>query len=297
MKEIWRLVSDDLNLRAPEPCEVVPQSQPDERQLSQEHIISAPGSRFKFVPHALIRPVDDIQTNAYRLSYPTLLSAGGGCLFMWDVRTGKLVERMNDIESQSPAPLGTQHLNHPDGDNVLDGIRYVDVNDKYAFVCGRRSIKAFRRHTHPDPSSTATQSGSSDGSPTACCVMALFQSDLKREGKWAYEAQYVEEYELSLGILLPASPESEASTVDWLEDSHDEIPNEGDNRCVAESDEEEREENPGDEQIYLAPGRWRHPEKVVVRHILAFTSLPVTPRPKVEYGFDQPCVASQHAHS
>jgi len=63
-------------------------------------------------------------TLAYRLAYPTLVSAGEGHAFLHDVRTGALVQTV-EIDVRS--------------------ICYVDVDERYLFVCGLRALHVFSR--------------------------------------------------------------------------------------------------------------------------------------------------------
>jgi hypothetical protein len=213
---------------------------------------------------------------------------------MWDVRTGRLLERMHDTEFQVPASHGIQDAVPFNSDNLLDGVRYVDVNDKYAFVCGKRCIKVFRRHPLPDPSTTTAQSDSPEGSQTAFCAMALSQSDLRLQGRWLYRVKYVEEEELVVESPSLVSPELEDDALASFEDSRDE-PSEGDSDgWVTENDEGERGE-PGNRQIYPVPGRWRHPEKVVVRHRVEMPMASELSSQLVRYSSIQTCVAGQYS--
>ncbi|KAF9445089.1 hypothetical protein P691DRAFT_777811 [Macrolepiota fuliginosa MF-IS2] len=104
-KEVWRLVSEETEPGAPDPdeFEVVPESRPDNLQLHPVHSHPSAG-RLKFVPHAFLRPPANAQTRAFRFVYPTLLMGGDDSLFLWDVRNGKLVDRMDGIQTQMPGP-------------------------------------------------------------------------------------------------------------------------------------------------------------------------------------------------
>ena len=188
-KEVWRLVSQNPEVPDPEEFQVVPQSRPNESQLSAVHI-APPGSCLKFVPHALLRPPGDVPTKAFRFVYPTLLVASFNCLFFWDVRTGELVERMDDIGNQMP-PGG--FANNPTWANIVSGtssslgrILYVDVNDKYALVCGELAFKMFQRQTSQTHKSTSKDSRASS------CVMRFTDDQLQKRGKWEMGLGYIQ---------------------------------------------------------------------------------------------------------
>jgi hypothetical protein len=63
-------------------------------------------------------------TRAYRLAYPTLLCASSEWAFLHDVRTGALVQTID---------LG------------LENICYVDVNERYVFVCEPEALYVYSR--------------------------------------------------------------------------------------------------------------------------------------------------------
>lgn len=242
-KEVWRLVSDEPGTSGPGEYEVVPESQPDRIQLHPAHTYSL-GGRLKFVPHALLRPPGNVPTRAFRFVYPTLLVGGEDTLFLWDVRTGRLVERMDDIQRQMPKRIGgvgsrevvrgedaqahteqgamaaTQGMeteseegsegdddNDDEGDansqasqaldeDELGDICYVEVNDKYAFVCGSGVFKVFRRRT----TDVDTARGESEASRTADCVLAVTESQLRRQGTWYFRVGYVKSEDLPEGF-------------------------------------------------------------------------------------------------
>ncbi|KAJ3564193.1 hypothetical protein NP233_g8457 [Leucocoprinus birnbaumii] len=199
-RPIWGLDSS-ASIREyldPEGFEVVPESMPDEVQLNAIHVM-APGARLKFVPHALLRPPDNVPTRAFRFVYPTLLVAATNCLLLWDVRTGRLVERMDDIVTQMPHPeMMTNQTQtyasvaaHSSG--RLGRICYVEVNDKYALVCGDRTFKVFHRGSSQED----TRSPSSNGETrSANCVMAITRSQLQKRGRWNFSLGYVQSEDL-----------------------------------------------------------------------------------------------------
>jgi len=206
-KEVWRLVSQNPEIPDPEDFEVVPQSKPDESQLSAIHI-APPGGRLKFVPHALLRPPGGVPTKAFRFVYPTLLVASINCLFFWDVRTGELVERMDNIGGQMPpdglASNQTWANIVANTSGSLGRILYVEVNDRYALVCGELAFKMFQRQTSQAHKST------SEDTRTGSCVMGLTDDQLQKRGRW----------EMSLGYIqpknLPPNFEDRRRTSDYL---------------------------------------------------------------------------------
>lgn len=320
MKEVWRLVSDDPEIRAPEPYQVVIESQPDAFQLNPEHIfLNSPRHRIQFVPHALLRPPNDIPTRAFRLAFPTLLAAAADSLLFWDVRTGELVERMDFIQLQMPIPLGSAESStsspppHPPESimtGILGDICYVDLNDKYAFVCGVQPVKVFRRqHTPTTPPTTTSQQPSSSSSTQnpiepntrANCVMALINSSLQRRGKWYFRVGYVDEEDLPIGFRDWKSRKSNSREVYLAESDEVDIApftyfQQGEFVGTIESESESEDEDEvvvgegggrdsawrrrrrnrrGNKLIRPVPGMWRNQDKVVVKHKMAMSTASV----------------------
>lgn len=238
-KEVWRLVSVNPEVPDPEAFEIAPESRPDEVQLNAIHITS-PGARLKFVPHALLHPPDNVPTRAFRFVYPTLMVAATTCLLLWDVRTGQLVERMNDIATQMPGGESTGNQTQTwaaavaNSSSRLGRICYVEVNNKYALVCGERTFKMFQRQ--PSQSETRVPS---DVPRTARCVMAITRSQLQKRGRWIVNLGYVEpadlppefegwdsknepkEMENGQESDGDASTEEESMVIDWEHDESD----------------------------------------------------------------------------
>jgi hypothetical protein len=119
-KDVWRLASDCA------PGEVATHAPPDEEQNRADEFFSALhhgyAQRGHFRPWA--RLVFPVLTPAYRLVYPTLLSASSGRAFLHDVRTGALVQTID---------LGLE--------NICD----VDVNERYVFVCEFEALHVYSR--------------------------------------------------------------------------------------------------------------------------------------------------------
>jgi hypothetical protein len=131
-KDVWRLASDCA------PGEVATHAPPDEEQKRAGELFSmlyhrhAPRGHFR--PWA--RLVFPVETRAYRLVYPTLLCASSEWAFLHDVRTGALVQTID---------LG------------LENICYVDVNERYVFVCEPEALHVYSR-------------GDSDGGAEVLCI-------------------------------------------------------------------------------------------------------------------------------
>jgi hypothetical protein len=125
-KEVWRLASD---FSAED--EVATYSSPDGEQMDASaraatmHHQYAPRGQFR--PWALLAFPD--LTRAYRLAYPTLISANSKQAFLHDVRTGALVQTI-DIN--------------------LRTLCYVDVNERHAFVCEPNAVHVFSRESRSE---------------------------------------------------------------------------------------------------------------------------------------------------
>jgi hypothetical protein len=238
-KEVWRLVSVNPEIPDPEECEVVSESLPDEFQMDQMHSCF-PGGRLKFVPHALLRPPGNLPTRAFRFVYPTLFVAASNSLLLWDVRTGKLVECIGDIQSQMPPHAVPNSV-------VIGRICYVEVNEKYAFVCGDKSFKIFQRRG--PKTDTSKSEDSNNVRRKANCVLAIIGSQLRRRGKWYMRLGYVKQEDLPVGFedwrtresYLEAEEdtdepelEDEPMVTDWAAEAADDM---------EEEEEEEEEDN------------------------------------------------------
>jgi hypothetical protein len=122
-KEVWRLASDFAD---GEP-EEAPHAPPDEKQRRTHAFFPTAihprhGRRGHFRPWASLS--FPAFTRAYRLAYPTLLCAGTDRAFLCDVRTGALVQAI---------------------DIGLTDVCYVDVDERYVFVCEPEVLRVFSR--------------------------------------------------------------------------------------------------------------------------------------------------------
>ncbi|KAF8256986.1 hypothetical protein EI94DRAFT_1671647 [Lactarius quietus] len=110
-KEVWRLASDFVPV-----SEFAAEAPPSDRQVAVSAQVAelyrhyAP--RGQFQPWALLRSPESVY--AYRLRYPTLIFANHEHAFLYDVRTGALVQTINF------------HLR---------ALYSVDVTERHAFLC------------------------------------------------------------------------------------------------------------------------------------------------------------------
>jgi hypothetical protein len=127
-KEVWRLARDFQDSDIPEDFK------PDASMItaSEEAARRNPSStgRGHFKPWALLQMPE--LTRAFRFSYPTLLSANANDAYLWDVPTSRLVETISNIHVRNQ-------------DESLGRLNYVDVNDKYVFICGSVQLRIFAR--------------------------------------------------------------------------------------------------------------------------------------------------------
>ncbi|KJA15540.1 hypothetical protein HYPSUDRAFT_194203 [Hypholoma sublateritium FD-334 SS-4] len=121
-KEVWRRTEDNV-----EPSTLVT-SFPDARQIKMGERTSTLCARAQFTPYALFQMPG--HTRAYRFVYPTLLVANLESAFLWDIRTGEMVQTLDGIqdvlpfgegqESDAPAPPAStpDHHGMPEGESA-----------------------------------------------------------------------------------------------------------------------------------------------------------------------------------
>jgi len=121
-KEVWRLASNFAE------GEVAADAPPGDEQMA----VSAEFANIyrHYAPYGQFRPwsllkLDEIVLS-YRLAYPTLICASEEHTFLYDVRTGSLVQTINI------------HLRY---------ISDVDVNERHAFVCELDVVHVFSRES------------------------------------------------------------------------------------------------------------------------------------------------------
>ncbi|GLB36880.1 hypothetical protein LshimejAT787_0311670 [Lyophyllum shimeji] len=143
-KEVWRRV-DDFSVE--EAASVVPESLPRPRQkrvfaaaLEKYRAAAETSTRGHFRPWAVLHPPQT--TRAFRFSYPTLGAAAWDTVYLWDVRTGTLVQTIDQTQ------LGSNGEGEEDPAlEFLGDINYIEVSEKYVFLCGIHSLRAFSRET------------------------------------------------------------------------------------------------------------------------------------------------------
>ncbi|KAI0090764.1 hypothetical protein BDY19DRAFT_992179 [Irpex rosettiformis] len=121
-KEVWRLASQYESSPSP----------PDELQQLISFTINRymPTSKGHFKPWAILNPPES--GRAFRFVYPTLLVANMNMAWLFDVERCELVKTISDIQRLvSGSFLGT--------------INYVELSERYAFVCGSFAFRIFDR--------------------------------------------------------------------------------------------------------------------------------------------------------
>jgi hypothetical protein len=108
--------------------EVAADALPDDEQMAVSADVAglyhhyAPRGQFR--PWALLR-LDEF-VSKYRVAYPTLVCASMDHIFLYDVRTGSLVQTINIC---------------------LQSIGSVDLNERHAFVCETNVVHVFLRES------------------------------------------------------------------------------------------------------------------------------------------------------
>ncbi|KAI0079285.1 hypothetical protein K474DRAFT_683461 [Panus rudis PR-1116 ss-1] len=130
-KEIWRLTMVDEE-SPPEP----PPGRQDQVQIQlgegTARIARIIRSRLYFRPWALLSTPEWGQ--AFRFVYPYLLVASLTKAYVYDVVSAILVQTIED----------TQNVNDPTNVQLGD-INYVELNDKYVFICGSIELRIYSR--------------------------------------------------------------------------------------------------------------------------------------------------------
>lgn len=134
-KEVWRRV-DDYDLS--EADERVTESLPSPRQTKVFDSLAAPftgsSTRGHFRPWGLLRAPQP--TRAFRFFYPILGAAAWDHVFLWDVRTGALVQTIENTQREA------------NGDHeFLGDINYIEVGLRHVFLCGVGGLRGFSRET------------------------------------------------------------------------------------------------------------------------------------------------------
>lgn len=115
-------------------------------------------TRGQFIPWALLHP--PTPTRAFRFVYPILLVVSLSKAYLYDVRTGRLVQEINNIQSARPKLSGSFSSTNfylrsrVPGIVSLTGVQtsfghlnYVDHSPQHLFICGEGSLRVFSRQT------------------------------------------------------------------------------------------------------------------------------------------------------
>ncbi|KAF8325348.1 hypothetical protein F5887DRAFT_1019634 [Amanita rubescens] len=155
-KEVWRLTEYDIYYPTQSSGDetsptVIADARPDDDQrrayeLSQNldpYVSEQQRSpRYgKFTPWALLHP--PTPTRAFRFIYPTLLVVSFARAYMYDVRTGKLVQVIDNLQTAQPI-LSVSLTGAP---TFLGHLNYVDHSPQHLFICGEGSLRVFSRQT------------------------------------------------------------------------------------------------------------------------------------------------------
>jgi hypothetical protein len=117
-----------------------------------------------FKPWAYLTLPDNDSGRAYRLADNFILGvASRERVYLFDVRSGELVQTIDNIQGEVRAPLapsietlsaslqrrvgliGDAITTWEEEDDILGGICYIDHNDDFVFLCGEVSLRVFDR--------------------------------------------------------------------------------------------------------------------------------------------------------
>ena len=143
--EVWRCSAESHDADEPS-CHVIQEAKPTVRQLTASAAAAAKygtsPSRGNFLPWAYIKRGG--QGGDARFSFPFLGVITSEEFYIWDVRTGMLVQTMPDIQRVNY--IG-DFFYSADGDEFRDlgEVNDFDLTERYLFVCGRKSLRVFDR--------------------------------------------------------------------------------------------------------------------------------------------------------
>ncbi|KAH7911613.1 hypothetical protein BJ138DRAFT_1125884 [Hygrophoropsis aurantiaca] len=131
-KEVWRrsrdFIASDVPVDYPPDEEMLQIS----HQSAERYQSNSPADHGHFKPWALLRM--PTITSAFRFAYPTLITTAMDCAYLWDIPTSRLVQVISNIQTAN-AP------------GLLGRVNYVEVNDRYAFICGSSQLRIFERES------------------------------------------------------------------------------------------------------------------------------------------------------
>lgn len=130
-KEVWRRLCE---VNKQEQQDVVPQARPDSVQMqTAPRLRPGASSHGAFYPWALLHMPEF--TRAFRFVYPILVTASVKRLYLWDVRTGQLIQTIQTTQEGVT------------GIDMVGNLNYVDLCEKYVVVCSTRALRMFSRAT------------------------------------------------------------------------------------------------------------------------------------------------------
>ena len=126
-KEVWRCSSGILEHGVDE------SSAPD---AVQHEVYRISGSDDYFQPWAVLH-IPEL-TTAYCFVYPTLVVAAYDQAYLWDIPSGKLIQRIEEC----------QFIAFEDSNNhLLLEIMYVEISERHVFIAGQFYLQVFSRAT------------------------------------------------------------------------------------------------------------------------------------------------------
>jgi hypothetical protein len=147
-QEVWRLASE-WGDGPPIHSESLPDEEMFASYRNSKEIYGVDDLRGHFRPWALIVP--PASTRAFRLVYPTLLSASAERAYLWDITTGERIQTiaLTAVRDDSNANAFDEIL--------LGRINYVELSEKHIFICSARSLRVYDRESPPDQPSLVLQ--------------------------------------------------------------------------------------------------------------------------------------------
>ena len=146
--EVWRCSAESQDVDGPS-FHVIQEAKPTVHQLAASAAATgkygASSSRGNFLPWAHIERADPAGGSPTRFSFPFFGETNVEEIYIWDVRTGALVQTM----------LNIQQINYVDDDGIVssDGdedfwdlgeFSNLNLTERYVFVCGNR-LRVFDR--------------------------------------------------------------------------------------------------------------------------------------------------------
>jgi len=147
--EVWKCSAESDDVDEPS-CHVIQEAKPTDRQLTISAIVAdkygTSPSRGNFLPWAhLQRPGLGGVT---RFSFPFVVVTTSEEIYIWDVRTGALVQTMLNIQQVNYEEDGGAIVTADDDSEefwFLGEVSDINLTERYVFVCGTESLRIFDR--------------------------------------------------------------------------------------------------------------------------------------------------------